>query len=72
MIKGQLVDIQIGRAHIYDTNNSPEHLKMITAPLIVAKGLGVNWIVTTNAAGVLENGMIEKGDVVVDADYVNQ
>ena len=30
-------------------------------------------IVTTNAAGVLENGMIEKGDVaLVDADYVNQ
>lgn len=71
-IKGQLVGIQTGRAHIYDTDNSPQQLKMITAPLIVAKGLGVNWVVTTNAAGVLDNGKVQKGDVVVDVDYVNQ
>lgn len=71
-IKGQLVGIQTGRAHIYDTNNTPEQLKMITAPLVVAKGLGVNWVVTTNAAGVLDNGRVKKGDVVVDIDYVNQ
>lgn len=71
-MKGQLVGIQTGRAHIYDTNNSPEQLKMITAPLVVAKGLGVNWVITTNAAGVLDNGRIKKGDVVVDIDYVNE
>lgn len=71
-IKGQLVGIQTGRAHIYDTDNSPQQLKMITAPLIVAKGLGVNWVITTNAAGVLDNGKVKKGDVVVDVDYVNQ
>jgi len=71
-IKGQLVGIQTGRAHIYDTDNSPQQLKMITAPLVVAKGLGVNWVITTNAAGVLDNGEVQKGDVVVDVDYVNQ
>lgn len=71
-IKGQLVGIQTGRAHIYDTNNSPEQLKMIEAPLITAKGLGVNWVITTNAAGALDNGRVEKGDIVVDIDYVNQ
>ena len=71
-IKGQLVMIQTGRAHIYDTDNSPQQLKMITAPLIVAKGLGVNWVITTNAAGVLDNGKVKKGDVVVDVDYVNE
>jgi purine nucleoside phosphorylase len=71
-IKGQLVGIQTGRAHIYDTNYSPEQLKMISAPLIVAKGLGVNWVVTTNAAGVLDNGKVKKGDVIVDIDYVNK
>jgi len=71
-IKGQLVGIQTGRAHIYDTDNSPQQLKMITAPLVVAKGLGVNWVITTNAAGVLNNGKVQKGDVVVDVDYVNQ
>ena len=71
-IKGQLVGIQTGRAHIYDTDYSPEQLKMISAPLVVAKGLGVNWVVTTNAAGVLDNGKIKKGDVVVDVDYVNK
>lgn len=71
-IKGQLVGIATGRAHIYDTDNSPRQLRMITAPLIVAKGLGINWLVTTNAAGVLDNGHIRVGDVVVDVDYVNQ
>lgn len=71
-IKGQLVGIQTGRAHIYDTDYSPEQLKMISAPLVVAKGLGVNWVVTTNAAGVLDNGKVKKGDVVVDVDYVNK
>lgn len=71
-IKGQLVGIQTGRAHIYDTDYSPRQLRMITAPLIVAKGLGVNWVVLTNAAGVLDNGRVKKGDVIVDIDYVNQ
>ncbi len=71
-IEGQLVGIQTGRAHIYDTDNSPQQLKMITAPLIVAKGLGINWLITTNAAGALDNGKAKKGDVVVDVDYVNQ
>ena len=71
-ISGQLVGIATGRAHIYDTDNSPEQLRMITAPLIVAKGLGINWLITTNAAGVLDNGKVEVGDVVVDIDYVNQ
>lgn len=71
-IGGQLVGIQTGRAHIYDTDNSPEQLKMITAPLIVAKGLGISWLITTNAAGVLDNGKVRKGDIIVDIDYVNQ
>ena len=71
-IGGQIVGIQTGRQHIYDTDNSPRQLKMITAPLIVAKGLGVDWLTTTNAAGVLDNGKIKEGDVVVDVDYVNQ
>jgi len=71
-IKEQLVGIATGRAHLYDTDDSPRQLRMITAPLIVAKGLGINWLVTTNAAGVLDNGQIKVGDVVVDVDYVNQ
>jgi purine-nucleoside phosphorylase len=71
-IHGQLVAIQTGRAHIYDTDYSPQQLKMITAPLIVAKGLGINYLITTNAAGVLDNDRVKKGDVVVDVDYVNQ
>lgn len=71
-INGQLVGIATGRAHIYDTDNSPQQLKMITAPLIVAKGLGINWLITTNAAGVLDNDRVKVGDVVVDIDYVNQ
>lgn len=71
-IKGQLVGIQTGRAHIYDTNYTPQQLKMITAPLVVAKGLGIKWLVTTNAAGVIDNKRVKVGDVVVDVDYVNQ
>ena len=71
-IGGQIVGIQTGREHMYETDNSPRQLKMITAPLIVAKGLGINWLITTNAAGVLDNGKVQKGDVVVDVDYVNQ
>ena len=71
-VKGQWVGIQTGRAHLYDTDYSPQQLKMITAPLVVAKGLGVKWLITTNAAGVLDNGRVKKGDVVVDVDYVNQ
>lgn len=71
-IQGQLVGIATGRAHLYDTNFSPEQLKMITAPLVVAKGLGVEWLVTTNAAGVNDNGKVKIGDMVADVDYVNQ
>jgi len=71
-IGGQIVGIQTGREHIYDIDNSPRQLKMITMPLIVAKGLGIDWLITTNAAGVLDNGKVKKGDVVVDVDYVNQ
>ena len=71
-IGGQIVCIQTGREHIYDTDNTPKRLKMMTAPLIVAKGLGINWLITTNAAGVLDNGKVQKGDVVVDVDYVNK
>lgn len=71
-INGQMVGIMTGRTHIYDTNYSPEQLKMITTPLRVAKGLGINWLITTNAAGVLDNGKVQVGDVVVDVDYVNQ
>lgn len=71
-IQGQLVGIATGRAHIYDTDSSPAQLKMITAPLIVAKGLGINWLVTTNAAGANENGKVSVGDMVIDVDYVNQ
>lgn len=71
-IKGQLVGIQTGRARIYDTDNSPQQLKMITAPLVVAKGLEVDWVITANAAGVLDNGKVQKGDVVVDIDYFSQ
>lgn len=71
-IKGQTVGIMTGRGHLYDTDYSPASLRMITAPLIVAKGLGVSWLITTNAAGVLDNGRIKVGDVLVDVDYVNQ
>ncbi len=71
-IGGQIVCIQTGREHMYDTDNTPKRLKMMTSPLIVAKGLGIDWLVTTNAAGVLENGKIQQGDVVVDVDYVNK
>ncbi|HSD98086.1 MAG TPA: hypothetical protein VLB73_00130 [Patescibacteria group bacterium] len=71
-IGGQEVGIMTGRAHMYDTDYSPQQLKMITAPLRVAKGLGINWLVTTNAAGALDNGNVHVGDVVVDVDYVNQ
>lgn len=71
-IGGQIVCIQTGREHMYDTDNTPKRLKMMTSPLVVAKGLGIDWLVTTNAAGVLENGKIQKGDVVVDVDYVNK
>ncbi len=71
-IKGQFVAIQTGRVHIYDTDLTPRQLRMMTAPLVVAKGLGVDWIITTNAAGALDNFNISVGDVVVDVDYVNQ
>ncbi|MGD9129229.1 MAG: hypothetical protein PVJ09_01965 [Candidatus Woesebacteria bacterium] len=71
-IAGQKVAIQTGRAHIYDTDYSPQQLKIITAPLIVAKSLGVNWLISTNAAGVYDNGKVQVGDVLVDVDYVNQ
>jgi len=71
-IKGQLVGIATGRAHIYDTDSSPTQLRMITDPLVVAKGLGINWLLTTNAAGVIDNGKVKIGDVIVDIDYVNQ
>ncbi len=71
-IGGQLVGIATGRAHLYDTNYSPSHLKMITAPLRVAKGLGAVWLVTTNAAGANDNGKVQVGDMVIDIDYVNQ
>lgn len=71
-IAGQLVGIQTGRAHIYDTDGSPRQLRMITAPLRVARGLGIDWLITTNAAGAYDNGIIKKGDVVADIDYVNQ
>jgi len=71
-IGGQTVGIQSGREHMYETDNSPRQLKMITTPLIIAKGLGINWLITTTAAGVYDNGRVQKGDVVVDVDYVNQ
>ena len=71
-IGGQLVGIATGRAHIYDTNYTPMQLRMITSPLVIAKGLGIQWLVTTNAAGILDNGRVKVGDVVVDVDYVNQ
>lgn len=71
-IGGQIVCIQTGREHMYDTDNTPKRLRMTTSPLVVAKGLGIDWLVTTNAAGVLNNGKIQQGDVVVDVDYVNK
>jgi len=71
-IRGQLVGIATGRAHIYDTDSSPTQLRMITDPLVIAKGLGINWLLTTNAAGVINNGKVKVGNVIVDIDYVNQ
>lgn len=74
-IGGQITGIQTGRAHIYDTNNSPQQLRMITSPLRVAKGLGINWMVTTNAAGVLKHNdehILEVGDIAVDFDFINE
>jgi hypothetical protein len=70
-IEGQFVGVATGRAHVYDTDYSPRQLRMITAPLVVAKGLGIRWLITTNAAGVLDNKVVEMGDVIVDIDYVN-
>lgn len=71
-VAGKLVGIATGRAHIYDTDYSPTQLKMITAPLRVAKGLGISWLITTNAAGAMDNDSVRVGDMAVDVDYVNQ
>lgn len=70
-IAGQTVGIQTGRTHPYDTDYSPQQLRLATAPLVVAKGLGVDWLISTSAVGALDNGHIQKGDVVVNEDYTN-
>ncbi|OGK25017.1 hypothetical protein A3C25_03090 [Candidatus Roizmanbacteria bacterium RIFCSPHIGHO2_02_FULL_38_11] len=70
------VMIQRGRVHPYEAlgwNMAPARaLKLMTLPLVVAKGLGVKAIVTSHASGAVDNGYVKKGHVVAIVDHHNQ